>query len=411
MDRILMISYFAPPLLSAESILVGKLLPELAKHYQIELIAVGDDPDFRKDEALSELMQTDNLEVYRYSNPKPINKIVRRLYQKSSPLFHDVNDKWLRQVLLRHKPKGPYKLIYSRSMPAISHLTALAYKQKLGIPWVAQFSDPWANNPYHKYPLEWMHALEKKNESKVVHAAERLIFPTTEIRDLVAAHYDDVDVKARSTILPHYYDERLYTMSEVTNEGAARQASQDRLTLAYIGDFYGLRSPEPLLKALEIMQQRAPELTSRLHLRIIGNVQSIFHRMIDETTAKTGITIERVGQVPYLQSLAEMKHSDVLLLVDAPTDINIFLPSKLIDYFGARKPMMGITSEFGTTGSLIRKFGFPVADPREPERVAADLLQLLDNLEESRSRAATNDYEMFTAKAVAEELANLFARV
>lgn len=424
MERILMISYFAPPILSAESILVGKLLPELANHFQIELVAVGDDPDFRKDEALAALADSDHIEIYRYNNPKPLNKIVRRLYQKSSSLFQDANDKWMRQVLLRHKPKGPYKLIYSRSMPGISHLTAYEFKQKLGVPWVAQFSDPWAHNPYHQHPIAWMNQVEEKNESKVIHAVDRLIFPTGEIRDLVASHYKDVDVRKISTVLPHYYVEKLYPAqtdcagrqpAAGTAEGAGGvfAGGDDRgdgstLIVSYIGDFYGLRSPEPLLRALAIAESRAPDVTGRLQLRIVGNMESKFHPLLENYRSKIAATIEKIGQVSYLESLAEMKKSDILLLIDAPSDHNLFLPSKLIDYFGAKKPIMGITAEKGTAGELIRNYGFPVVDPREPERIADGLIGMVRELDRYRRQAEMNDTSRFSAKSVADELARLF---
>lgn len=410
MERILMISYFAPPVLSAESILVGKLLPELARHYQVDLITVGEDPDFRKDDALAKWMSAENVHVHRYNNPKPANKIVRRLYQKSSALFQDVNDKWMRQVLLHHKLQPPYKLIYSRSQPGVSHLVAHEFKQRLKVPWVAQFSDPWANNPYHQYHMEWMHAVDQKNEAAVIRNADRLIFPTVEIRDLVASHYPDVKVKGISAILPHYFAESLY--GEAVAAAPTETASKDgRIVISYIGDFYGLRSPEPLLKALAAIEQKRPEINRRLHVRIIGNVEQKFHSMVDTLREKTGATVERTGQIPYLQSLAEMKQSDILLLVDAPSDVNLFLPSKLIDYFGARKPIMGITSEQGTTGSLIRQYGFPVVDPREPEKIAAALIEMAEQFDRYSRRAADNDYEMFTAKSVAAELVNLFEQL
>ncbi|WP_018132671.1 glycosyltransferase family protein [Effusibacillus pohliae] len=406
MERILMISYFAPPILSAESILVGKLLPELSRHFQIELVAAGDDVDFRKDETLAERTAAENVEIHRYHNPKPANKIVRRLYQKGASLFNDVNDKWMKQVLLRHKPKGPYKLIYSRSMPGVSHLAAHAFKQKLGVPWVAQFNDPWAHNPYHQYPLARMHQVEERNEAKVIHAADKLIFPTVEIRDLVASYYPGVDVKGKSVIMPHYYVEQLYGQAEGTPSQANGEDS--RLTVSYIGDFYGLRSPEPLLQALQIVGEKAPEVAGRIHLRLIGNVDWRLQPLFDKFGPQLSTTIERVGQVPYLKSLAEMKNSDILLLIDAPSDVNLFLPSKLIDYFGARKPILGITAEKGTTGALIRSYGFPVADPREPERIAAELIGMVENLNRYRRLADENDTEMFTARSVADELARLF---
>ncbi|WP_200756556.1 glycosyltransferase [Effusibacillus dendaii] len=409
MDRILVISYFAPPVLSAESILVGKLLPELAKRYQIDLVAVGDDPDFRKDETMGQWMDVENLTVHRYHNPKPVNKIVRRLYQKGSSMFQDMNDRWLRQVLLHYKPQGPFQLIYSRSMPGISHLVAYEFKQRLGIPWVAQFSDPWAHNPYNRYPLPVMHQVEERNEAKVIRAADRFVFPTDEIRRLVASSYPDEDVTDRSIVLPHCFDERLYGPSE--GESPAAGSHDNRIVLSYIGDFYGLRSPEPILKALALLNEQHPQTAAKIHLQIVGNVESTFVPLLSKYGDMLKTTIERTGQVSYLESLQKMKQSDILLLIDAPSDENIFLPSKLIDYFGARKPILGITAEKGTTANLLREQSFPVIDPRDPERIAAELLAMAERLDLFQQKAETNDLRMFEVKTVADQLSKLFEQL
>ncbi|GMA50015.1 hypothetical protein GCM10025857_13720 [Alicyclobacillus contaminans] len=67
---------------------------------------------------------------------------------------------------------------------------------------------------------------------------------------------------------------------------------------------------------------------------------------------KSPVTITR-SRVTYFESLNLMTKSDVLLLIDAPskTGINPFLASKLVDYLGAGKRILGITDEKGTAAT------------------------------------------------------------
>ena len=44
----------------------------------------------------------------------------------------------------------------------------------------------------------------------------------------------------------------------------------------------------------------------------------------------------------------------MLLVIDAPADESLFLPSKLIDYLPARKPILGLTPARGASADLIR---------------------------------------------------------
>ncbi len=83
--------------------------------------------------------------------------------------------------------------------------------------------------------------------------------------------------------------------------------------------------------------------------------------------------------VAYRESLALMGHADGLLVIDAPADLSVFLPSKLIDYIGAGRPILGLTPA-GTAASLIAKLGGWTADPRDARRVRETLLDFLSYL-------------------------------
>lgn len=400
MKKILMISYFAPPLLSAESILVAKILPSLAEFYHIDLVTVENDWDYKRDEQLLQYMQHENLHMFRYKNPLFRAKVLRRLVQHGLSTFTERNGFWTRNVIRQHGKRvdaAAYDLIYSRFQPGASHLAALAFKRRWGIPWVAQFSDPWAFNPYHE-----SRRADQQAEKEVMQAADRYIFPTKEMGELFASHYPSLPVRERSRIIPHCFAPSLYHTTR--NEG-----KKDALILAYVGDFYGIRSPEPLLKALTLIEQRAPDLLRGVVVRVIGNVETKFLPFIDTYRKRGMVSLELVGQVPYMQSLELMAASDLLLLIDAPIRVNLFLPSKLIDYFGARKPLLGITAERGTAGRLVREYGFPVCDPQDIEGIATQLTEMLQHLPAYQHRAVHNDYERFSVDAVVRELTDVFA--
>jgi len=71
-----------------------------------------------------------------------------------------------------------------------------------------------------------------------------------------------------------------------------------------------------------------------------------------------------------------MVTADALLLIDAPSEFNIFFPSKLADYIGAGRPILGITPP-GTSAKIILQSGGWVADPRCSEEVEAMLVKYL----------------------------------
>jgi hypothetical protein len=68
--------------------------------------------------------------------------------------------------------------------------------------------------------------------------------------------------------------------------------------------------------------------------------------------------------VDYKTSLALMESADLLLVIDAPFDQSVFLPSKLVDYIGAQRPIFAITPP-GTSAKLVSDLGGMVAHPKK----------------------------------------------
>jgi len=398
MKKMLMISYYAPPILNAESILVAKTLKFLSQHYDIDLLTVGEETDFKSDPFLLEEMGP-RVKAIRVGNPKPQSRVLRKIYREAmTRLAYLDNPIWVRGAkrAIAQLPGG-YDVLYSRSMPGGSHVAALTAKEKFpNVPWVAQFSDPWGNNPYHPYEGKRKDVISYY-ERQVVEGADRLVFPTVEIRDLYAEVYPQVNVVEKSLVLPHHFDEALYQSVEA-------EKTVGKVRMAYIGDFYGLRSPEPLVQALTQLQASRPELVAKLELQVVGNVERTFHPLLEAAERKLGIRVDRVGQVPFRRSLELMAATDMLLLVDAPSDVNLFLSSKLIDYLGARRPILGITSTKGTAGRLLREYGWAVHHPDDVAGITEALERYLGELPTLQEQVRTNDVNRFRSEQVVAEL-------
>jgi hypothetical protein len=88
--------------------------------------------------------------------------------------------------------------------------------------------------------------------------------------------------------------------------------------------------------------------------------------------------------VPYSQALSLMSNSDMLLIIDGPDDLSVFLPSKLVEYLGSGTPIFGIVPP-GTSARLLTRAGGAVSDPRKPEEVLAGLRQALRLVRERRA--------------------------
>jgi glycosyltransferase involved in cell wall biosynthesis len=95
------------------------------------------------------------------------------------------------------------------------------------------------------------------------------------------------------------------------------------------------------------------------------------------------------ARVGYLESLSLMSSASGLMVIDAVVPENtksVFLPSKLIEYIGAGRPIIGLTPP-GTAADLIQKLGGWVADPAKADQIAKVMRQFLSFIWEHKDDA------------------------
>lgn len=270
---------------------------------------------------------------------------------------YDVKYFWWREAarqIVRQRPAHD-DVLMTFGQPMVDHLAGLKIKRKTGVQWVAHFSDPWADNPFDPNARDW-----SASEAAVLEAADLAIFTSQETVDLVFSKYPAA-WRSKARVLPHAFDASLYQ----------DRPKSEHITVRYLGNLFAGRGPEPLFEALAILQDRSPERLNGVRFEFIGEST----RGLDTHPLMAKLPrqcVSFLSKVTYLESLALMKSADLLLNIDAPASISVFLPSKLIDYVGADRPIFGITPP-GTAAKLIGDLGGWVADPAQPDQIAEQL--------------------------------------
>ena len=294
------------------------------------------------------------------------------------------------------------EVIASFGEPMSGHLLGQSLQRRLELPWIAHFSDPWADNPYRpRHKLS--HRINKSLEAGVIENADQLIFTSEETRQLLARTYG-ATLLGKSHVLPHSFEPALYPPMP--------PPSGDQITLRYLGNFYGIRRPYPLLEAIEILRQRQPDLARRLRFELIGGLPGWMklHPLVRRADPDC---VRFLPTVSYQSSLDYMVSADMLLVIDAPAKTSVFLPSKLIDYIGARRPIFGIVPP-GTSARVIAAQGGLTADPSDPPAIAAALAKIAADPLAMRAAATTTGTALgatYEAATVAAHFDALVAQV
>lgn len=380
--ELLAISFYYPPANNPRAVQVARLLRHTKLATSLVCAAYVDNTD-RRDELLVSESESFLQNIYRIPfNVSPFRRRVTGLVSRIARPFWDElpdgNRPWKQSVVsflskaIEQEQFNPRAMVTFGS-PMSDHLIGLELKKLHQLPWMAHFSDPWVDNPFKNYG--WLAGRANLMlEQQVVESADRLLFTSQETIDLVMQKYP-AGTRDKCRVLTHSYESSKYRSG---------QNIECEITIRFLGDLYGLRTPRPLFAALRLIALENPELLQDLRVEFVGSMceLNVWEMGLKELPSDLVVLRETVSNSA---SLELMSSADGLVVIDAPAEISPFLPSKLIDYMGAGKPVLGITPP-GTASRLIRELGGWVGDPADVQDVKHALEGFIHELRESRTK-------------------------
>ena len=238
-------------------------------------------------------------------------------------------------------------LIWSTYPIATAHRIGASLAVRSGLPWVADFRDPMAQEGYPSDPATWRSYLQI--ERQAISLAHTSTFTTpSALRDYQNRYPSRA---GRMELLENGYDEETFADPVVSTP-----LNPGRLTLLHSGIVYpSERDPTHLFAALAQLRAKSPALAERLVLRFRAPVHdALLNRLSVEHSVQSMVQIE--PPVPYRVALTEMRQADALLILQA-ANCNAQIPAKLYEYLRAGVPIIALTDKAGDTALTLRGAG------------------------------------------------------
>lgn len=279
-------------------------------------------------------------------------------------------------------------LIYSSGNPWSAHIIGLLLSKYSGLPWVADFRDPWIGNPYKQNKPAIIESIEKRLERGVISTAKRIVTNTFSLREHFLHNYPEEDPKKFVHISNGFFAPMFESLKANHNQNK-------KLIISHIGTIYMHRNPIKLFEALAELKQNGLINQNDITLRFIGKIAlpDIHEGLLAKL--KIDDLVEFIGMVPHQIALQHLAGSDILLLIQPGTKLQI--PGKLFEYIAVRKPILALADE-GETSNLINKekLGI-VVNPEAKHQLKKILLDLINDHKMSRiivpNKEATDKFE------------------
>ncbi|MCX8114264.1 MAG: glycosyltransferase [Burkholderiaceae bacterium] len=263
------------------------------------------------------------------------------------------------RLVRRYRPTA----VWSTYPIATAHVIGRWVARLSGLPWVADFRDPMAQDGYPADPATWR-AFAAIERTAIANAAAS-VFVTRGAAETYRRRY--ADAADRIGVIENGFDEPSY--AGIASGGPPLVPG--RRTLLHSGVIYpSERDPTHLFAALGALKRagRAGDLLLRFRA-------SAHDALLHELAQRHGVAdmIELAPPLPYRQSLEEMHRADGLLVLQA-SNCNEQIPAKVYEYLRTGRPILALTDPRGDTADLLRRCGIRhIAPLDDSDAIAATL--------------------------------------
>jgi Glycosyl transferase 4-like domain len=261
------------------------------------------------------------------------------------------------------------EVIWSTYPIATAHVIASALHKKTGLPWIADFRDPMAQEGYPRDPVTRRQF--QVIESDAARNAQLCVFTTPGAALEYQRRYPEA--AKRMVVLENGYDEESFSVASKPRAGSRADANPRRIVLLHSGIVYpSERDPTQLFKALGRLKSAGVITPNDLCLRFRA---AIHDDLLRRCAAKHDAAdfLELCPAVPYRDALAEMVDVDALLVMQA-SNCNAQIPAKIYEYLRAGRPIVALTDPDGDTAGVMRSAGLSDIARLDSENDIAKLL-------------------------------------
>lgn len=236
---------------------------------------------------------------------------------------------------------------------ASAHCLGLLIHRIFGIPWLADFRDPMAQEGYPADPR--MRKAYQTIESAVFRHAQRITVTTNGAAQLYANRYPAYPQSSLLTIA-NGYDENLLLKEADQHNGNREPRLTQKLVFLHSGLLYpSERDPTAFFKAVSTLKKdkKIDPSWIEFRFRAAGHEEKYRPQLAHYDIADC---ISFLPPISYEEAIQEMLTVDAFLLFQA-SNCNQQIPAKIYEYLALRKPIFALTDLAGDTGQLLASLG------------------------------------------------------
>jgi glycosyltransferase involved in cell wall biosynthesis len=246
--------------------------------------------------------------------------------------------------LINKLKQEKFDAVISTGPPHSNHLIGYNLAKKTGIPWLADFRDPWTTMDYYK-DFKLTRFADKKHhllESKILLSASAVIV----VGKLMQDEFESKGAQ-RVELITNGFDESDFEDAQILDTD---------FTLVHVGSFFKRRNPDALWKAIAQLKKINHPLLQHLKVKLIGRIDPFVLASIDQNDI--GEFFEQIPFKPHNEVIKFLNSAQILLLpIDDFEGSRWVLTGKLFEYMASKRPVLCIGPTDGDAAMVIKETG------------------------------------------------------
>ena len=309
------------------------------------------------------------------------------------------------RYLKKYLEENPVDLIVSTGPPQSMHMIGLKLAKETGLPWIADFRDPWTKIFYFKHlsmtraTERWHHRMERKvlDNATAVVAVSPLVQQEFQAMtqtpvELITNGYDECD-------FPHGKDNN------------AEGGPNKDFVVTHTGLFAADGNPTVLWEVLSEKCTKDTDFRKHLKIKLVGKTDIQIIKSLEDAGLKANLI--DMGYQPHNIAIEEQRTASLLILpLRKEPEYKAVLPGKLFEYLASWRPVLGIGQPDGAMSMILNttKTGV-VLDWNDKTSIGRFIDLCWSNHLKGNLTVEDADISQFTRRNLTRRMAELFENI
>ncbi|HWY98677.1 MAG TPA: glycosyltransferase family 4 protein [Bacteroidia bacterium] len=333
--------------------------------------------------------------------PKKTEKIA--VWIRGNFFIPDARVFWVKpsvKYLENYLKQNPVDVIISTGPPHSMHLIAQKLKEKLNLPWLADFRDPWTNIDFYADLMltSGSDRKHKKLELGVLQKADAVV----SVGETMSEELKNILEKKASKQNKFYSITNGYDPDDYISTGEVKP--DKKFTMAHIGSLDKSRNPKLLWKVLSELVKKDSAFVNDLEIKLVGKVDF----SVQEDIEKNGLA-SHLNKIAYLThkevTLVQKQSQVLLLLINKTPNAKGIVTGKFFEYMAAKRPILVIGPVGGDVDKILNEtHAGLLADYDDATTLEKNILHYYNNFKAGKLDSESVNIEKYSRKMLTGEI-------